>query len=84
MFGGFVHSVPFALGGASCVECGAAAAEADGSVEGVGFGVGLGGWREEEVEEEDEDEDGGHGGGVFFICRWEMVWGFVGWRIFVW
>lgn len=63
MFGRFVDSVPFALGGAPYVESGVAAAEADGSVERVGFGVGLGGWREEEIEEdEEEDEDGGHGG----------------------
>lgn len=63
MFGRFVDSIPFALGGASYVKSGVAAAEADGSVERVGFRVGLGGWREEKVEEDEEkNEDGGHGG----------------------
>lgn len=64
------------MGGAPYVESGVAAAEADGSVEGVGFGVGLGGWRKEKVEEEEEEEedDGGHGG----YCRWELVWAWGG------
>lgn len=62
MFGRFVDSVPFALGGASYVKGGVAAAEADGSVELVGFRVGLGGWREEKVEEDEKNEDGGHRG----------------------
>lgn len=45
MFGGFVESLPFALSGAPYVESGAAAAEADGSAEGVGYDFGLGGLR---------------------------------------
>ena len=62
MFGRFVDSVPFALGGAPYVKSGVAAAEADGSVERVGFRVRLGGWREEKVEDEEKNEDGGHDG----------------------